>query len=211
MRVFHRFKHTVTAGFESILDQVENQEAVVVASIREVEQGAGRVRIHRKRCERRIEQLEQRMAALDAESKAWRERAVRLKDDREKALECVRRLRAAEQARAGHAAELAQQRGLREKVTLDEQAIEARLVELRTRAAALSSREARSTAQASAGSATDVDAVFDRWEARLDGFAAYDTAPPVDTFANALSREEDEAATLAELERILSSGGEGSS
>ena len=205
MRVFHRFRHTVTAGFESLLDQVENQEAVVTASIREVEDGAGRVRVHRKRCERRIEQLEQRIAALETESTAWRSRAVRFKDDKEKALECVRRLRAAEQARAGHAAELAQQRGLREKVTLDEQAIESRLVELRTRAAALSSREARSGAQGLAGGTADIDAVFDRWEARLDGTAAYDAAPPVDTFATALSREEDEAATLAELERILAS------
>jgi phage shock protein A len=212
MKVFHRFKHTVTAGFESLLDQVENQEAVVAASIREVEQGAGRVRVHRKRCERRIEQLEQRLAALDIESKAWRERAVRFGDDREKALECVRRLRTAEQARAGHAAELAQQRGLREKVSLDEQAIEARLSELRTRAASLSSREARSSAQAGAYDPTNLDAVFDRWEARLDGIAAYDTAPPIDTFASALTREEDEAATLAELERILAAAkGEGSS
>lgn len=205
MRVFHRFRHTVTAGFESLLDQVENQEAIVSASIREVEQGAARVRVHRKRCERRIEQLEQRIAALEGEARSWRERAVRLKEDREKALECVRRLRVAEQARAAHVAELGQQRGLREKVLLDEQAIDARLVELRTRAAALSSREARSNAQASAHHATDVDAVFDRWEARLDGAAVYDTAPPVDTFASALSREEEEAATAAELERLLAS------
>jgi chromosome segregation ATPase len=166
------------------------------------------VRVHLKRCERRIEQLEKRSEELDRESNAWRARAVRFEGDREKALECVRRLRAAQQARAGHAAELAQQRGLREKLTQDEQAIEARLVELRTRSAALSSREARSATQASAYSSMDIDAVFDRWEARLDGSSAYETAPPIDGFAHALSREEDEAATLAELERILASSSE---
>jgi phage shock protein A len=199
MRVFHSFKHTIT----TFLDQIENQEAVVLASIRELEQGATRVRVHRKRCERRIEQLEQRIAALDLDASHWRERAVRVRDDRERALECVRRHRAAERARTAHAAELEQQRALREKIVRDEDAVDTKLTELRARCASLSSREVRAAAASALGT-SDIDAVFDRWEAKLDGIEPSDDAGTShDGFARTFSKEEDDAATLAELERIL--------
>lgn len=198
MRVFHSFKHTIT----TFLDQIENQEAVVLASIRELEQGASRVRVHRKRCERRIEQLEQRIAALDLEASNWRERVVRVRDDRERALECVRRHRAAERARTAHAAELEQQRALREKIVRDEDAVDTKLTELRARCATLSSREVRAAAASALGT-SDIDAVFDRWEAKLDGIEPSDEGTSSDGFARSFSKEEDDAATLAELERIL--------
>jgi phage shock protein A len=212
MRIFHRFTHTVSASIESLLDQVENQEAVARASIQEIEHGAVRVRGHRKRCERRISELEARITALGTEAALWRERAARLRGDRDKALECVRRHLAVEQARAAHLTELEQQRGLRDKIALDQQAIEAKLSELRARCAALSSREARAAAQTGSHSATDVERVFDRWEARLDGVeGSIESAPSIDYFAQTLTREEDLARAEAELERILAESTEPSS
>jgi phage shock protein A len=203
MRIFHRFTHTVSAGLESLLDQVENQEAVARATIQEIEQGAARVRAHRKRCERRIAELEARVTTLSEESALWKQRAARLRADREKALECVRRHLTAEQAQAAQRAELLQQRDLRGKLSADQQAIESRLSELRARCAALSSREARSTAE-SAHCASDVERVFDRWEARLDCVEGRsEPVPGVDPFAQSLSHEEDTARAEAELARIL--------
>lgn len=202
MRVFHTVKHTIT----TFLDQIENQEAVVTAGIRELEQGTARVRVHRKRSERRIEQLEQRIAALARDAEAWRDRVHRSRDDRTRALECVRRLRAAEQARTAQLAELEQQRTLRDKIGRDEAAIEAKLAELRTRAASLSSREVRASASTGALGTGDIDAVFDRWEARLEGVeASGDATSGDDGFAREFTQAEDEAATEAELERILAS------
>jgi phage shock protein A len=202
MRVFHSFKHTIS----TFLDQIENQEAVVLASIRELEQGAARVRVHRKRCERRIEQLEQRIAAREVEAKTWRERVLRSRDDRERALECVHRLRAAEHARTAHGTELEQQRTLRDKVARDENAIDAKLADLRARCANLSSREVRASAHASGLGTGDIEAVFDRWEARLEGVDGGDDDGDLnDGFARKFSREEEDAASLAELERIFAS------
>jgi phage shock protein A len=212
MRIFHRFTHTVSAGIESLLDQVENQEAVARASIQDIEQGAARVRGHRKRCERRIAELEARLDALATESELWKQRAARFRDDREKALECVRRHLACAQSRTAHLAELEQQRCLRDKIALDQQAIDAKLIELRTRCAALSSRQARCAAESGPHSAADVERVFDRWEARLDGAeGVIEGAPSVDYFAQALGREEDRVRTEAELERILAESAEVSS
>src|SRR5262245_697697 len=96
MRVFHRLKQTLSVSIDSLLDQVENQEAVVLATIREVEQNASRVRVHRKQCERRIDTLEQTIERQSTDTRLWRDRARRLKDERDKALECVRRARAVE-------------------------------------------------------------------------------------------------------------------
>jgi phage shock protein A len=212
MRVFHRFTHTVSAGIESLLDQVENQEAVAKVTIRQIEEGAARVRSHRKRCERRIGELESSSSLLTKDSELWQERARRLRDDRDKALECVRRHLAAESARKAQAAELEQQRALRSKIMLDQQAIEAKLSELRNRCAALSSREARCNAQSSVASGGDIERIFDRWEARLDGVeGTIETAPAVDYFAESLTREEERARGEVELERLLSSSGEVSS
>src|SRR5687768_11488794 len=108
MRIFHRFTHTVSAGAGSLLEQGENQEAGARGSIQEIEQGAARVRGHRKRCERRIAELTTRIASLEAESALWEVRAGRLRHDREKALECARRHLAAVEARAAHDKELEQ-------------------------------------------------------------------------------------------------------
>ncbi|HMJ14270.1 MAG TPA: hypothetical protein VK524_22800 [Polyangiaceae bacterium] len=204
MRIFHRFTHTVSAGIESLLDQVENQEAVARASIQEIEQGAARVRGHRKRCERRIAELEAQSAALATESALWKQRAARFRADREKALECVRRHLAAEHSRSAHLTEIEQQRGLRDKIALDQQAIETKLSELRARCTALSSREVRASAQSGAHCASDVERVFERWEARLDGVeGGIESAPGIDYFAQTLTREEDLVRAEAELERIL--------
>jgi phage shock protein A len=203
VRIFHRITHTVSAGIESLLDQVENQEAVAWASVEEIEQGAARVRGYRKRSERRIRELEAQLVALETESMLWKERAVRLGPDRDKALECVRRHLAADQSRTAHSAELAQERGLRDKIVLDERAIETKLSELRARCAALSSREARCLTQTGV-SGSDIERVFDRWEVRLDraeGIA--ETESTLDHFAQQLSADEEQARVEAELDRIL--------
>ena len=106
MGVFNRVRYTVVAGIESLLDQVENQEAVVAASIRDVERALARIHVHRKRCERRIGQLESELSALAEEIRTWRDRTLRLRDDREQALECVRRSRTSERNRQQRQAEL---------------------------------------------------------------------------------------------------------
>jgi hypothetical protein len=123
----------------------------------------------------------------------------------------VRRHLHAGEAQAVHQQELEQQRALRDKIALDQQAIESKLNELRARCAALSSREARCAAQ-SAHSTSDVERVFERWEARLDGVeGSCEDVSSVDTFARSLSHEEEKARAEAELDRILSESPEVSS
>jgi phage shock protein A len=205
MRVLHRLKQTLSVSIESLLDQVENQEAVVLATIREVEQGATRVRMHRKQCERRIDALEETMKRQSTDARQWRDRARRLRDERDKALECVRRARAAEATAVSANEQLEKQKELLESIREDERVIEEKLDELRRRRSQLSSRQARSDAQSGVESLGDIDCVFDRWEARIEEREAVNEARAAsqDRFARTLSDEEERAALSADLDRLL--------
>ncbi len=205
MRVFHRLKQTLSVSIESLLDQVENQEAVVIATIRDVEQGGSRVRVHRKGCERRIDVLERTIVQQEAEAELWRERALRLKSDRDKALECVRRMRAVEALRASAMEQLEKQKELLASISEDERVIEEKLAELRRRRAQLSSREARAGAQAGVETLGEIDGVFDRWEARLEEreIVVEARSAAKDGFARTLTEEEERAALSADLDRLL--------
>src|SRR5260221_7795369 len=86
MRIFHRFTHTVSAGIESLLDQVENQEAGARGRIDEIEQGAGGVGGHSKGAERRLHEVEAPVEALGGQAQPWKERARRFRDHRDTAL-----------------------------------------------------------------------------------------------------------------------------
>jgi len=203
MRIFKRVSQSVSFGFESLLDSLENQEAVARATIREVEAGAGRVRVRRQAIERELAGLGARGAELAREAELWKERATRLAADTETALECLRRRKLAlaeQQALEGRAEA---QRALLQQIRGDEHAIAAKLGELRQREAALVSREALAGAEAAAGGLAGVDGVFDRWEARVQASgasAASSAGPaPADAFERGLSEQEERAALLAEL------------
>jgi phage shock protein A len=205
MRVFHRLKQTLSVSIDSLLDQVENQEAVVLATIREVEQGASRVRVHRKQCERRIVTLEQTIQRQTTDARMWRDRARRLKDERDKALECVRRARAIEASTVTANEQIEKQKELLETIREDERVIEEKLDELRRRRSQLSSRQARSEAQSGVESLGDIDGVFDRWEARIEEREVVGEARAAgkDLFARTLSEEEEREALSADLDRLL--------
>lgn len=209
MRAFSRFKHTISVGIESLLDQVENQQAVAAASIRDVERALARVRMQRKRCERQLSDLEQaRQSAAEAAAQ-WMSRARELHGDRPKALECLRRHHTSDALRVRREQEIEAQRQLKAQLDADEQAVEARLVELRRRCMELSAREARGLAMAH--DANDVDALFDRWEARLGDAATTMDRGASDAFEQHFARAEEQAALEAELDCLWSGprGGQG--
>lgn len=200
MQVFQRLKRALSSSIDALLDDVENHEAVVTATIHEVEGSALLVANHRKTCEQRIEALQQRALALDGELRQWRERARRLRDEREKALECVRRLRATAAMRKDAIEELAKQRELHDALCADDRAIAAKLDELRRRSAQLASRQARTEVDGIAPEMT-VDGVLGRWEARVAKGEAM-RAPGRDC-SPTLTQIEEAALVSAELDRLL--------
>jgi phage shock protein A len=201
MRVFTRLKHTVSTSIESLVDQIENQEAVAQATVRKLEQGVARVRLHRKRAERRANELRRRVAEHESGMQLWRERATRLRDDREKAIECIRRYQADERARGAASVELEHEERLIDQIAADERTLLGQEDDLKRRCASLASRDARASASAGVDGLGDALAVFDRWEARVEEREATTGAREraTDAFATSLDKDEERAA----LERIL--------
>jgi phage shock protein A len=206
MRVFQRVSHSVSFGIESLLDSLENQEAVARATIRQMEQGAGRVRVRRKAAERDLAKLEEQAAKLRRDVELWSERALRLKEDRDKAFECLRRRNSAEREAERLAGQIDQQRTLLAGIREDERAIDAKLAEVKQREAALVTREVRAKANANVGSLSDIDGVFDRWEARIgDDEAGIDASRPLhDAFAKQLDDDEEAARLEAQFAALVS-------
>ncbi|MEO6599647.1 MAG: hypothetical protein ABIQ16_07225, partial [Polyangiaceae bacterium] len=188
-------------------DDIQNHEADVAAIIREVERGSVRVRAQRFAAERSLRQLEQTQATLRAECKSWQERALRLRADHAEALECVRRARVAREATAAAEQSHAAQLQLFEQLCADERMVEAKLGELKQKRASLVSREARALAvNATAGeSVSELETVFDRWQARVEEREAggADPKPVRDAFARALGAEEERAQLEQELAALL--------
>jgi hypothetical protein len=114
-------------------------------------------------------------------------------------------MRAAETAGRDVERQLEAQQALLQKISEDERVIETKLAELRRRLALLSSREVRTEAESGASSLSDIDAVFDRWEARLEEreVQSETQGKTSDSFARALAEEETQQALNEALDRLL--------
>lgn len=93
MPVFQRIRDAVSASIESLLDSVENREAVARAQIDEEQARVARAREQVRALRGRIEQAELTTRKLEQERSMWRARAQGLGHDRERGLACVRRMR----------------------------------------------------------------------------------------------------------------------
>jgi hypothetical protein len=202
-----RFTKNLTLSLESFFDDIQNHEADVAATIREVERGSVRVRAQRFAAERRLRQLEQTQTTLRVECKSWQERALRLRAEHDQALECVRRARLARQAASAADQAHAVQLQLFEQLCADERMVESKLGELKQKRASLVSREARAVAvNATAGEVSvELETVFDRWQARIEEREAsgVDRTPALDAFARSLSEQEERAQLEQELAALL--------
>jgi len=207
MRPFKRLFATLTAGFDSFIDQVENHEAVAAAVVADVRRQAARLKVQIARLDTHIGRLdEQRQQALD-EAGQWRERALRVaEDDDRRGLYCARQYREAE-ARAGQlASQISEHTGLRDNVQRELTAVEDKLNELQLRKTLLASRSAHMHAsKVAAGVAChedDAEGVFERWETQItqnEYLTAVQTPASVDPLRTEFEEQERDAALREQL------------
>jgi phage shock protein A len=207
MKTFARIRTTVTANLESFVNDLENHEAVAMATARNLEGEVARLRLHRKRAERRAENARERIVTLEETARTWRDRAARIRDDRERALECVRRFRGAKRTILAVIADLSEEERLIEKLALDEGTLSAQVDALKRKCASLASRQTRSEVARDLDAHDGAMAVFDRWEARVETKEAAIVTDEItrDAFGGAFDQEEDRAALERELDEICRS------
>ena len=171
MARFKRWTHGVVASIDSLIVQVENHEAQVSSTLRELEQGVARSKVQLMRVERDGLALKQALAEEREAGVRWRERAMR-EEQEPRALECLRRHKRCER----RVLELAQSQAEHARIELqlkrDVQTLEQRLFELRQQRNTMRTRQSRAEAFNVVQGSGDLEngeigAIFERWETRV--------------------------------------------
>ena len=170
MARFKRWTHGVVASIDSLIVQVENHEAQVSSTLRELEQGVARSKVQLMRVERDGVALKQALAEETEAASRWRDRATR-EEQEARALECLRRHKRSQ----SRALELSQNQAEHARVELqlkrDIQTLEQRLFELRQQRNTMRTRQTRAEAfsvvQGSGVENGEIGAILERWETRV--------------------------------------------
>ena len=170
MARFKRWTHGVVASIDSLIVQVENHEAQVSSTLRELEQGVARSKVQLMRVERDGVALKQALAEETEAAGRWRDRATR-EEQEARALECLRRHKRSQ----SRALELSQNQAEHARVELqlkrDIQTLEQRLFELRQQRNTMRTRQTRAEAfsvvQGSGVENGEIGAILERWETRV--------------------------------------------
>jgi len=201
----------LVASIDRVIGQVENHEALVESTLKEVRRGAARAQVSLNRVRRDGNGLRERLARATAEQEDWRRRAVACREtDEGKALECLRRAKNADREASAVSERLVKHEESERRLSEEVDALQTRVSELQERHNQMRTRDAVARGSAgiddvSSGVASDIEGAFERWEENLAMVeVARPSANEVDTFAREFEAAEDEAALRAELEELKS-------
>lgn len=171
MARFKRWTHGVVASIDSLIVQVENHEAQVASTLRDLERGVARSKVQLMRVERDGLALRQALGEEREARARWRERAKR-EEQEDRALECLRRFKRSENRviELGH--NQAEHARVEQQLKRDIQALERRLIELRQQRNTLRTRQSRAEAFNVVQGNGDVQGgeigeMLERWETRI--------------------------------------------
>lgn len=195
------------ARFDNVMKRIENQEAVAEQAIAEARNAAGEAKVRLNRVRRDGEALRKRIDELRSAESLWTNRAkAAAESDRERALECMRRLKQTQRDLTLAEEEQIRHGDFEKKLTQDIRTIDAKIEELKRKKNSLAAREQR--AKATEASKVDclesesIDDIFDRWEDKLIASEVL-SIDDQDDFEKAFSTEEEKTELAAELEALL--------
>ena len=203
MRIFKRWTSGVVASFDWVANQVENHEALVAAAIAEMQEAAAKARMQMQRVQKDGEKLREQLEKSKADVDNWLDRAKRCpEEDQEKALECIRRKRRAEQEVKYLKEKLTSHSQLERQLKQDLEAVQTRLSELRRKKNSFLARKYNSDAQKAGsfehvGLMHEIDDLFERWELRIAQCEPF--VEPVDSFAKEFEDDEERQDLLSEF------------
>jgi phage shock protein A len=214
MNTFRRWTASIVSSFESVIQQLENHEAMVNAAIREAEQNGGCAKAQLLRVRNDGKAMRQRALELTSQIESWRERAKKYAaSDESKALECVKRSRRLEKRLTQLEQQEREHSALEKSLSNDLAIVEERLVDLRRQRNIMRTRQSRAEAlkllqQVDSHAVADIDDIFNRWESQVSAceirtnVGRFEDDPLEDEIAT--QEEEEEARRI--LARIVNDG-----
>jgi len=97
MSIFKRLSLSWFAKLDDLVTEIENHQAIIEAALKEHAQKVAEAKVQKNQLTQQLQHFEKQILKLKSEQNNWKRRAAELADsDQESALECVRRVRAAE-------------------------------------------------------------------------------------------------------------------
>lgn len=208
MNRMKRWTMSMTSWVDGVLAQVENHEAAVSSAITQVRRSTAQARVQLRRVERDEQALRDSLAKEEEAVLAWKRRA-KTADDDEKALECLRRHKAAERRVVVLGQRLVEQERAHKQLGEGIRLLNGRLGELNERKHVMRARQSRAEAAHgmtnAAGPVGDLEDVFDRWDSHVGEIEiTADCSDPIDTFEASIDSEEEIGALRIELDELRS-------
>lgn len=210
MNAFKRISIALNAQISSMIDQIEDHEALANAALADIRDSLLRTKFQVKRIQNEQRAFEQRLEELGREEQDWKKRALASRDqeqDKERALECVRRLAKAQEEAKTVASQLTEHRKIEAQLSEDVRKIEMKFEELKRKKNTLAARESRSEALKKVAhyQACGEDmSVLDRWENKIlkseVESGGFEEAP--DEFAKQFTDEEEKRKLEALLDGL---------
>ena len=203
-----------TAGLVSRVDgmvsRIENHEGLADSAIHDVRRAAARATVQLRRVRADGVRQRARLTALREEEVNWEERAARSStEEREKALECLRRSRRAGRQARDLAQRIEEHERVEKQLAADVARVEDRLAQLEQQRNVLVTRQSRAEALGSVRHAesplgADVEEIFGRWETRVaENEFAGGCLHTGDSFEAEFAEEEEAESLGAELDALL--------
>lgn len=206
--IWKRCRISLGTGFESLVNRVENHEALVAEAIREAQSAGAKARVKLSHVRRDTENMRRRIHELSTAKENWERRAKDYGDsDRERALECVRRRNRASQELDHLKAESINHDQTERNLAADISKLDDHIAALKRKKNALSARDFRAKAlvagdQAEGAAMAGIDEIFDRWELKLAESECL-TESSRDSFEDSFVTEEETVGLEAELDDLL--------
>ena len=209
MNSLKRIFVSIKSQIDHVADEFENHEALAGAAIQDLLTLQQKTRLHLHRVTKLASHYQQKIDQEREQARLWSERAVKVRiQDENKALQCVKRLRACQQQIALLEQQYAQTTAQESKIRNDLQTIEAQLLILKNKKEILSARQNRNSLQdvlqdSQGSSLREAQNIFERWEgnvsmAETESFSLAEN----DSLAQTFEQEEDELSLRLLLDEL---------
>ncbi len=220
MSIFKRISATVASSIDHMVGEIENHEAVVEASLEEMQKKIATAKVRLSALNRDKLALGKKMHDVQAKAQTWKTRAVQTaSEDQDKALQCLSRSKQCEQQVATMQNSLDEYETAALKLSSDIEQSEMKLSEMRQKHTILRARQSTSSALNAANRSSEdntqklLDSTFDRWEINIveSELTGETSNSSLDNFADSLEqdflKQENRAELSMELEALLKEKG----
>jgi phage shock protein A len=171
MKTIRTLKTTLSAKFESFINEVENQEAVIESAIIEIKEAIGSTTVQIRSVERGLHCAVKRNTELQKEIIVWQERAKEVKSIDPSMVEgCIKKVILLKDESTQSQKNIDQANKSLLHLQHEKEQIQSKLREVETKKLQMSSKETRlrvDQIQIGQTNRENIDDVFNRWEDRL--------------------------------------------